>query len=255
MKTLMFTTALLFSFKVSFGQITRSSDFVYLTTNSQLTVHNLDLKKTLTGYAYFEADEGKFNVNEVKFFRNFSGYYANLKSIDPTYSVQFALKVHSGEFNFYQLAAVCRDTGSSGYGHYRSYDNVDTAIVYYHIKAGDQSYSTCYYNKGYGNLKELNLYNLKTDLDGNSASLKCLKYYRLKGVSANVFSALGCLGFLGGCFGPAMYFGTSGKGSWMGAAAVSLSCFTTSVICFRIGSKITRSKNKDLSDAISAYEK
>ena len=164
---------MLFRLSALSGQINNISEtYLYLYNDSLIKFKNLEVKLTPTGIPYFQTDNSKIELDNVKFYKDFTGFYANAKNYYPSYLPLFAKQICHGKINTYQFT-----------------QELTTRPMRYY---NDQMhYNLLYYNKGFDDLKKINYRNLKVDLTDNPDALKHLNNYELCKISQTGFALAG----------------------------------------------------------------
>jgi len=125
-------------------------------------------------------------MDQVKFFSNEDGFFANTRKLNPIGITEFSERILEGRINVFQE---------------RTYDP-----ILYSPHMHGRRYRTrvepinvsMYYNKGYDDLKKLNYRNLKNDMSDNPKSMDMLRSYRRSMNTTNLLYTAGAASLLAG---------------------------------------------------------
>lgn len=147
------------------SQTNESKDFLYLYSDSTVYAKKIRLRPDIFGSWALRADSRRIPVEQVKFFNNKDGFFANTRKIDFFNTVSFAERVIEGKINLYQEVSYGLDPLNSEFYRYPSSrrQTVNTRM---------------FYNKQFADLKKVNYYNLSLDMADNQQSIDLLKGYR-----------------------------------------------------------------------------
>ena len=149
------------------GQIRESKDFLYLYSDSVIYARDIKLRPDFSGYLRLRADSKNVSAEQVKFFSNKDGFFANTRKMNLIGTTAFSERIVEGRINIFQERSYDPVNYSSDRYHSRFRHNTEPAI--------DVS---MHYNKGYNDLKRLNYRNLKNDMSDHPASMDMLNSYR-----------------------------------------------------------------------------
>lgn len=147
---------------LAYAQPDESREFIYLYSDSIIYAKHIDLERNFTGSLYLWADSKRIHPEQVKFFNNNRGFFANVKDFDLVGRTHFSERIRQGKINLYEAKTIDWD----------SYDDLGG----YRQPAVVESKN--YYNKGYGSLRKANYVNLSIDLADNPQSMAFLAKYR-----------------------------------------------------------------------------
>ncbi|TKC04632.1 hypothetical protein FA048_19420 [Pedobacter polaris] len=147
------------------SQENESKNFLYLYSDSTIYAQKIRLRPDFNGSWTLRADSRRIPVQQVKFFNNEDGFFANTKKLQFYGETSFAERIISGKVNLYQEVV---------------YNPIAFEADYYRFK--DRKYQSVgakmYYNKGISDMKKINYKNLSLDMADNAQSLDLLKSYR-----------------------------------------------------------------------------
>ncbi|WP_407429402.1 hypothetical protein [Arcticibacter sp.] len=179
----------------AYAQPDESREFIYLYSDSIIYAKRIDLERNYTGSVYLWADAKRIHPEQVKFFNNNRGFFANVKDLDVIGRTHFSERIRQGKINLFEAETVNWDAYDDRRGYHRP------AVVE----------SKNYYNKGYGSLRKANYVNLSIDLADNPRSMAFLKKYRsTQRTQVAMYVAAG-LSFLSGV---AMTISKGGEEPW-----------------------------------------
>jgi len=147
---------------IVYAQPDESREFIYLYSDSVIYAKHIDLERNFTGSLYLWADSRRIHPEQVKFFNNNRGFFANVKDFNLIGQTQFSERIRQGKINLYEEKTVDWDAYDE-LGGYPRPTVIDTRN---------------YYNKGYGSVKKANYVNLSIDLADNPQSMAFLNKYR-----------------------------------------------------------------------------
>ncbi len=169
--------------RIAYAQPDESREFLYLYSDSVIYASHIDLDRGFTGSLYLWVDSRRIHPEQVKFFNNNRGFFANVKDFDMSGETTFSERIRKGKVNLYEAKTIDWDT----YDDIRGYPRHPPAI-------GKKNY----YNIGYGRLKKANYVNLSIDLANNPQSMAFLQKARsVKRTQVAMYVAAG-LSVLGG---------------------------------------------------------
>lgn len=149
------------------AQVHESKNFIYLYSDSVIYAKDVKLRPDFSGYLQLRADSRKVPTEQVKFFSNEDGFFANTKRLNFGSTTSFSERIIEGKINMFQQ----EDYYPYSYDHrYRRARYMDRRPQPVDVKM--------YYNKGYADLKKANYHNLSTDMADNPKAMDLLKNYR-----------------------------------------------------------------------------
>jgi hypothetical protein len=147
------------------SQTNESKNYLHLYSDSTIYAQKIRLRPDFAGSWILRADSRRIPVQQVKFFNNEDGYFANTKKLNFFGESSFSERIIEGKINLYQQVV---------------YDPIQYERDYYRFR--DRSRQTVdtrmFYNKGLSDLKKVNYPNLVADMADNSKSLDLLEAYR-----------------------------------------------------------------------------
>ncbi len=146
------------------AQVHESRNFLYLNSDSVIYAKRITLRPDFAGFWQLRADSRRVAPEQVKFFSNENGFFANTRRVTFGYTTEFAERIVEGKINIYQEIPYDQFL----YDRYYRYGDGPGPVVNFRM----------FYNKGFENLKKLNYRNLKTDMIDNPESMDMLKSYK-----------------------------------------------------------------------------
>jgi hypothetical protein len=180
MKNISTLLFLILQFFLSYGQTGNSPEtYIYLVNDSLIKTDNLEVKLTPIGKPYFQAGNLKIKLDDVKFYKDFTGFYGKVNYYTNDSFLFFALQTSHGKINTYRFGEVVstRPVLNTNYGTNNDF---------------------IYYNKGMGELKRINYTNFKVDLADNPLAIEHLKKYRRCKITATGFALAGLFSIVDG---------------------------------------------------------
>lgn len=149
------------------AQVHESKNFIYLYSDSVIYAKDIRLRPDFSGYLQLRADSRKVPTEQVKFFSNEDGFFANTRRLHFGSTTSFSERIIEGKINVFQQ----EDYYPYQYDHrYRRNRYIDRRPQAVDVKM--------YYNKGYADLKKANYHNLSADMADNPKAMDMLKNYR-----------------------------------------------------------------------------
>ena len=146
------------------AQVRHSENFVYLYSDSVIYASNIRLRPDFFNSLQLRADSRRIPLEQVKFFNNENGFFANTRKLNFGRVTDFAERIVDGKINIFQL---------------RSYDPLIDDRGYRERGRRREAISIeMYYNKGYADLKKVSYTNLKMEMAGNMQAMDLLEGYR-----------------------------------------------------------------------------
>ena len=146
------------------AQVRQNSNFIYLYSDSVIYANSIRLRPDFANGLELRADSRRVSIDQVKFFGNEQGFFANTRKLSyPGYS-EFSERIIDGRINFFRQVrydpyVYDRDYRFRG----RHQEPVDVRM---------------FYNKGFGDLKKANYSNLQEDMADRAESMDLLERYR-----------------------------------------------------------------------------
>lgn len=149
------------------SQTDESRNFIYLNSDSVIHADRIRLRTDFGGSLVLRADSRRVPLEQVKFFNNEDGFFANTRKTNLFAGNSFSERIVKGKINLYQEVA---------------YDPVPFELDYYRFRDGvPRAISTSmFYNKGFSDVKKVSYASLKMDMADNPKSLDFLESYRKK---------------------------------------------------------------------------
>lgn len=148
----------------AFCQLDESRNFLYLYSDSVIYANRIHLRRDFSGSLYFMVDSKRFHPEQVKFFNNYRGFFANVRDVTFTGETAFSERIRKGKLNLFEEKTFNWDYDDNAYGRrYRERPQVSSVRNYYNID--------------YGKLKKATYANLSKDLAGNPQSIQLLNKY------------------------------------------------------------------------------
>lgn len=139
--------------------------FLYLYSDSIISAEQIIYESGLDGTSHFIVDSRRVHPEQVKFFQNEMGFFANTRRLDYTGQTSFSERIREGKINLYE-------------GNFRG----EHPYSYYYSRhpeyASDTPARLNYYNIGFGGLKKATYENLRRDLVSNEESMFHLQQYQ-----------------------------------------------------------------------------
>ena len=143
-----------------------NNNYIYTYKNDIIYGRIIEFEEPFIGFPiYMLVDSEKYSLNEIKFYKNETGFHANTKNTGISNSSNFIERMRKGKINLYER--------TSNYN--PGYFNSSTGT--YSGGLGTVSIIN-YYNIGFGDLKKANYQNLTIDLADNPESLIYLEKYK-----------------------------------------------------------------------------
>jgi hypothetical protein len=146
---------------------------IYFNTGKIITAEKIRLRTGVFNDLYLLADGKRIQAEQVKFFQNHRGFFANIQNLHPLRESGFAERTDQGRINLYEAMSQRYDWEVPYHG--------------YQLPAEREYNIDLFYNKGLEDLKKVNYTNLSVDLQDNPQSLDFLAVYRKKRSTANIF--------------------------------------------------------------------
>src|SRR5688572_25519768 len=134
--------------RIAYAQPDELREFLYLYSDSVIYANRIDLERNYSGSLYLWADSRRIHPEQVKFFNNNRGFFANVKDFNISGETMFSERIRKGRINLYEAKTVDWDS----YDDIRNYSRQPSVIA-----------SRNYYNKDYGALRKANYINLHED--------------------------------------------------------------------------------------------
>jgi hypothetical protein len=147
------------------SQVNESENFIRLYSDSTIYAQKVRLRPDFAGSWTVRADSRKVPINQIKFFNNDDGFFANTRKLNLFNQATFAERIVAGKINLYQEVAYSTTPYEMDF--YRFRERTPQAVG-----------TRMYYNKGYNDLKRVNYNNLSADMADNARSMDLLASYR-----------------------------------------------------------------------------
>ncbi len=145
------------------AQVDESRNFIYLYSDSVIYAENVRLRTDFFDAFQLRADSKRIPIQQVKFFNNDEGFFANTKKLNATGQVRLSVRTEDGRINLFEE---------------RSFNTFNNRRHTYYEGSRDRVDIRMFYNKGYDDLKKVNYKNLKIDMADRFESLDLLEGYR-----------------------------------------------------------------------------
>ncbi|MBB2151353.1 hypothetical protein [Pedobacter gandavensis] len=146
------------------AQVQENQNFLYLYSDSIVYAKKIQLRPDFAGYWQLRVDSRRVPVDQVKFFNNQDGFFANTRKFSLLGETAFSERIVAGKINLFQERSYDPYAYHSGHGY------------------GENRYSraslSMYYNKGFGDLKKVKYKNLAEDMADHPESMKFLNAYK-----------------------------------------------------------------------------
>lgn len=149
------------------AQVHESKNFIYLYSDSVIYAKDVRLRPDFSGYLQLRADSKKVPTEQVKFFSNDDGFFANTRRLSFGSTTAFSERIIEGKINIFQQEEYYPYVYDQRYRRSRYMERRPQAVD---VKM--------YYNKGYADLKKANYHNLSADMADNPKAMDLLKNYR-----------------------------------------------------------------------------
>jgi len=157
----------------------RSSNFIcFFNSDTILEIKNIEFKHPFLGYSYFLADDKKITPSFVKFYKDETGFYANLIDITNGFNSGFSICESRGKINLFSKTEYGNSMMVGGASPTGIYGPTFNGGFGYSYPAPMLPYTKYYYCKGFGDLTKVSYKNLKHDLADNASSLLFLEVYK-----------------------------------------------------------------------------
>ncbi|MES2829496.1 MAG: hypothetical protein V4687_15150 [Bacteroidota bacterium] len=154
------------------------NSYIYLYSDSVINAKRVTFRPDFTGNWQLKADSRRIPNQQVKFFSNDDGFFANTRKVSMLNQSAFAERVIEGKLNLF------RDVIFNAEAFHHRY--------HYSTAVQPEIDQRMYYNMGYDDLKKVNYRNLKRDLADNPVSMNLLNVYRKKTNATTIlFTAAG----------------------------------------------------------------
>lgn len=146
------------------AQLRENENFLYLYSDSIIYAKKIQLRPDFAGYWQLRVDSRRVPVDQVKFFNNQDGFFANTRKLSFIGGTEFSERIVEGKINLYQ------ERPYDPYAYHRGYGYAENRY--------SKANLSMYYNKGFGDLKKVKYKNLKEDMADHPESMKFLDDYR-----------------------------------------------------------------------------
>ncbi|WP_316841249.1 hypothetical protein [Pedobacter gandavensis] len=184
MKKLLFSVMACYALTAQ-SQVQNSKNYLYLYSDSIIYADKIQLRPDFSGYWQLRVDSRRVPADQVKFFNNENGFFANTRKLTFMRDAEFSERIIEGKINVFQE---------------RSYDPYAYDWHHRHENhSANPMAMSMYYNKGFGDLKKLKYRNLKNDLAGHPESMKFLNTYKKRSVISKIMYATAGAAIISGC--------------------------------------------------------
>lgn len=143
-----------------------SKEFIYLFSEKKIESNNIKIVEKTFSNNYFVVDAKEFKSEEVAFYKNEKGFFANIKNLSLFGGSAYAQREVTGKINLFSKEFTTNSMIMGPNGMMMGGFGTNTSVSYY-------------YNKGeFGVLKKTNFNNLKIDLNDNPNSIIHLNKYK-----------------------------------------------------------------------------
>jgi len=140
-------------------------NFAYLFSGEKIHSTNIEYISKTFSKSYFLVGDKKIESENVKFYKDYSGFFANTINLNFTGGTSFAKREVKGNINLFKKESVSNTMIMGGNGMMGS--------------MGPNYFVDYYYNLDeFGNIKKANYKNLKIDLSSNQNSMLHLKKFK-----------------------------------------------------------------------------
>jgi hypothetical protein len=146
------------------AQMHESKNFLYLYSDSVIHARTIKLRPDFAGYWQLRADSRRIPTEQVKFFNNEDGFFANTRRLKLGGETSFSERIVEGRINVFQEMTY------DPFLHERG--------PRYRLRREPVVDFGMYYNKGFGDLKKVNYNNLRRDIADHPESIDLLNNYR-----------------------------------------------------------------------------
>lgn len=237
------------------AQVQPGQNFLYLYSDSIIYAKKILLRPDFSGYWQLRVDSRRVPADQVKFFSNEDGFFANTRRLTFMRDTEFSERIIEGKINVYQERIYDPFFYERGYGYGNRYGYARTNVNL-----------SMYYNKGFDDLKKVNYRNLKNDLADHPVSLGYLNSYRKKSNLSKIMYGAAGASLIGGLIS-FVAKGSSKKDLQMGHGFGSMPSikeqnYTASFVLMGLGFgaavggyAIQQSGSRNLEQAIDAYNR
>lgn len=222
-------------------EVDETKDYIYTKFDEIKYANKVTYKKPFLGSGHFLVDSIKYKMNDVKFYKNMTGFHANTFFYPGLSGGGFAERVSKGKINLFNKEVSGYNPGHMG----------PNGMM---MGGGFYGGTIQYYNKGFGPLKKAKYRYLVNDLADNQKSMEFLaKYKKRNNTTLSLFiggaavAVIGLVGFIKKTdnIDPTPNPNTTGNSILMGAGVGTM----------LVGSFISMSGPDYIQDAIDEYNK
>ena len=185
MKNLTALALLCLSFSRLLAQVNSEKNFLYLYSDSVIYGDRIIYESSFDGSSHFIVDFKRIHPEQVKFFQNDRGFFANTRHLVLNGRTSFSERIREGKINLFEG----NFTGEPRYSH---------AFYAPHSYSKNEVTQANYYNIGFGDLRKANYENLTIDLAANQGSMNNLQQYRKATSVSRTLFVIGGAAVLGG---------------------------------------------------------
>lgn len=165
MKNLLALALVCLSVSCLHAQANYPKTFLYLYSDSVVSAERIIFESDLDGSSHFIVDSRRVHPEQVKFFQNEMGFFANTRRLDFTGQTSFTERIREGKINLYEGDL----NGEYPYSYYYSRRPEYASVTPSRLN---------YYNIGFGDIKKATYGNLRQDLTSNQESMFHLRRYQ-----------------------------------------------------------------------------
>lgn len=226
------------------AQSGESKNFIYLYSDSIIQARNITLRPDAFGSWQLRADSRRVPPQQVKFFSNKDGFFANTRRLSFAGVTAFSERVIEGRINLYQQTSyepgMYNDYHHPRHQHYSTRQPVDIRM---------------YYNKGFNDLRKVSYHNLKQDMADHQESMDLLAGYRRSINTGKMMYTAAGVAIVAGL----VYFLVGSERSSISASERNFAAgfaLLGAGAGFALGGYVVSAKaNRHLEDAIEAYNR
>lgn len=148
------------------AQVDESKNFVYFYSDSVHYAKNIRPRTTLFNSINIRANSRSFPLNQVKFFQNIDGFFANTSRLKSFRTEGLSKRMIEGKVNLYREREFKTFSYNDDFDYHHYTHNNSNAIDV-----------RMFYNKGYDDLKKVNYKNLSVDMADDQQAIDLLKGY------------------------------------------------------------------------------
>ncbi|MDD2963551.1 MAG: hypothetical protein PHU33_06360 [Bacteroidales bacterium] len=242
-RTILLLILLCGKFALLFSQIDEAKNYVVFYTDSVLYARNIEFETPAFAENYLAVDSLKINPDHVKYFKCETGFYANIKSLNPNGQSSFVQRIRRGKINLYKddfWVSSPMFVGANG----MYSPGVPTRMTIQ------------YYEKENETIKKAKYKNLKLDLADNPRSMDALNQFKKIRNTQVVLYLIGGALLVSGTIGLINHAENSNNNSSdnnRSARVLPTAAVISGVTCFFINYIIDLQKPRKIKKAIEIY--